>query len=142
MIFARYNYPLPNNGTGYSFSEQELVKLLDSVYEQGYTHGVESTIQPETITACYDDLSVTFPVTDPDHMWNKNNDSSYTWSPVMEQAVNEIRLLENVLRVDKYSDDTYNSFRKEVCVSCSDPNCLRSQCEIYDCHKFENYYEV
>ena len=46
MIFVRYCYPLPNNGSGYSFTEQELIKLLDSVYEQGYTHGVESTIEP------------------------------------------------------------------------------------------------
>lgn len=77
MIFSRYNYPLPNNGDRYDFSQEELRKLLDSVYERGYTHGVESTIVPETITACYDNLTVTFPVKDPDHMWNNNNEYDY-----------------------------------------------------------------
>lgn len=65
MIFSRYNYPLPNNGSIYSFSEQELVKLLDSVYTQGYAHGVESTIEPETVVATYDNLTITFPIKDP-----------------------------------------------------------------------------
>lgn len=78
MIFSRYNYPLPNNGTGYSFSEQELVKLLDSVYDQGYKHGVESTIEPETVVATYDNLTVTIPIKNfADHMWNNNNEYDY-----------------------------------------------------------------
>lgn len=42
MIFAKYTYPLPNNGCGYSFSEQELIKLLDSVYNKGFKDGVSS----------------------------------------------------------------------------------------------------
>ncbi len=78
MIFSRYNYPLPNNGTGYSFTEQELVKLLDSVYEHGYAHGVESTIEPKTVVATYDNLTVTIPIEDSaDHMWNNNNEYDY-----------------------------------------------------------------
>ena len=77
MVFAKYNYPLHNNGSGYSFSEKELVKLLDSVYEQGYKHGVESTIEPETVTASYGNLTVTFPTKDADHMWNNNNEYDY-----------------------------------------------------------------
>ena len=48
MIFAKYSYPLPNNGTGYSFSEQELVKLLDSVYDKGFKDGVQVSTQTET----------------------------------------------------------------------------------------------
>lgn len=32
---------------------------------------------PETITAHYDNLTVTFPVKDPDHMWNNNNEYDY-----------------------------------------------------------------
>jgi hypothetical protein len=51
MIFAKYRYPLPNNGSGYSFTEQELVKLLDSVYEKGFKDGVVSSIVPETTMA-------------------------------------------------------------------------------------------
>lgn len=77
MIFAKYSYPLPNNGSGYFFSEQDLVKLLDSVYDQGYKHGVESTIEPETVTATYGNLTVTLPVKDSDHMWNNNNEYDY-----------------------------------------------------------------
>ena len=48
MIFAKYSYPLPNNGTGYSFSEQELIKLLDSVYDKGFKDGVQVSTQTET----------------------------------------------------------------------------------------------
>lgn len=51
MVFSRYHYPLPNNGSGYSFTEQELVKLLDSVYEKGFKDGVASSIEPETTMA-------------------------------------------------------------------------------------------
>lgn len=47
MVIAKYSYPLPNNGSGYSFSEKELVKLLDSVYEKGFEDGVASSIIPE-----------------------------------------------------------------------------------------------
>ena len=73
MIFAKYSYPLPNNGSGYSFSEQELIKLLDSVYDQGYKHGVESTIESETVTATYGNLSITFPIKDHPPPPKKNN---------------------------------------------------------------------
>lgn len=51
MVFAKYSYPLPNNGSGYSFTEQELVKLLDSVYEKGFKDGVASSIEPEATMA-------------------------------------------------------------------------------------------
>lgn len=60
----------------------------------------------------------------------------------INQAIDEIKLLETLVNVDKYPDSVYNSFRKEVCTGCSDPNCLKSQVEIYDCPKFENYYAV
>lgn len=87
MVFSRYNYPLPNNGTGYSFSEQELIKLLDSVYDQGYKHGVESTIEPETVTATYRDLTVSVPVRDPDLMWNTDNNYNIM-TPYMKAMLN------------------------------------------------------
>ena len=60
----------------------------------------------------------------------------------IDSAIEEIKLLDTLVNVDRYSDSVYNSFRKEVCAGCSDPNCLRSKCEIYDCHKFENYFEI
>ena len=51
MIFSRYNYPLPNNGPNYSFSEQELVKLLDSVYDKGFSDGVQVATPPDVTCA-------------------------------------------------------------------------------------------
>lgn len=133
MFFVRYDFPLPNNGDRYDLSQDELVKLLDSAYDRGYAHGVESTIKPETITA-------TLPVGDPDHLWNKDiYNSKYE---VIDKAIDEIHLLETLVDVDKYSVSVYNSFRKEVCAGCNDPNCLKSQVEIYDCRKFENYFEI
>lgn len=141
MIFSRYNYPLPNNGSGYAFSEQELVKLLDSVYDQGYRHGVESTIEPETVTATYGNLKVTLPVDDPDHLWNKDvYNGKYE---VIDTAIDEIYLLEHIIDADKYSDSVYNSFRKEVCAGCRNADrCLQSKMAIIECPKFENYYEI
>ena len=35
MIQVRYEIPLPNDGLGYRFTEDELVGLLDRVYEKG-----------------------------------------------------------------------------------------------------------
>lgn len=139
MIFARYNYPLPNNGSGYAFSEQELVKLLDSVYDQGYRHGVESTIVPETITATYDNLTVTLPVDDPDHLWNKDiYNSKYE---VIDKAIDEIKLLETIVKSEEIPDIVYDNFRTAECKRCYEPNCMASDMEICDCPKFENCKE-
>ena len=109
-------------------------------YDEELKEWSKTINSPPTITAFYDGLSVTLPVDDPDHLWNKDiYNSKYE---VIDQAIDEIKLLETLVNVDKYSDSAYNSFRKEVCAGCADPNCLKSQVEIYDCHKFENYYEV
>lgn len=54
----------------------------------------------------------------------------------IDQIIDEIKLLENITESDKYSAEVYDVFRKEVCANCSDPNCMRSQVEIYDCDKF------
>ena len=35
MIQVRYEFPLPNDGLGYKFTEDELVELLDRIYEKG-----------------------------------------------------------------------------------------------------------
>ena len=81
--------------------------------------------------------------------WSKDINPTHTLEvfygskyKVIDQSIDEIELLETLVGVDKYPDSVYNSFRKEVCANCTDPNCLRSQVEIYDCHKFENYFEV
>ena len=78
MIFERYRFPLPNNGDRYDFSQEELVKLLDSVYERGYTHGVEITNISPTVTASYKNgPTVNFTPKDADYMWNNNNEYDY-----------------------------------------------------------------
>ena len=38
MIFTKYSFPLPNNGERYDLSQEELVKILDAVYDNGYEH--------------------------------------------------------------------------------------------------------
>ena len=35
MIQVRYEFPLPNDGLGYKFTEKELIELLDRIYEKG-----------------------------------------------------------------------------------------------------------
>lgn len=35
MMQVRYEFPLPNDGLGYKFTERELVELLDRIYEKG-----------------------------------------------------------------------------------------------------------
>lgn len=35
MMQVRYEFPLPNDGLGYKFTEKELVELLDRIYENG-----------------------------------------------------------------------------------------------------------
>ena len=95
---------------------------------------------PSTITAFYDGLSVILPVDDPDHLWNKDiYNSKYE---VIDKAIDEIHLLENVIETTKHPGIDYVRFRKSVCAYCLDLNCMRSQVEICDCHKFKNYYEI
>lgn len=36
MIQTRYDFPLPNDGDRYNLSQDELVKILDHVYECGF----------------------------------------------------------------------------------------------------------
>jgi len=36
MLVAKYDIPLPNNGDKYSLTQDELIKLLNRVYELGY----------------------------------------------------------------------------------------------------------
>lgn len=36
MVVTKYDFPLPNNGDRYDFTQDELVKLLNKVYDCGY----------------------------------------------------------------------------------------------------------
>ena len=38
MVFSKYSFPLPNNGERYDLSQEELVKLLNDVYDRGFEH--------------------------------------------------------------------------------------------------------
>lgn len=137
MFFVRYDFPLPNNGDRYDFSQEELHKLLDSVYERGYAHGVEATNATATVTASYKNgPTVSFTPRDADFMWNSNNNCD-----IITQAIDEIHLLENIIEATKHPDIDYVRFRKSVCDYCPDLNCMRSQVEICDCPKFENCKE-
>ena len=83
-------------------------------------------------------IELPFEGKDPNHMWNTDNNYN-----VINNAIGEIKLLENVAKTDKYSDSVYNSFRKEVCADCrSRGRCLQSKMAIVECPRFEYYYEV
>ena len=57
--------------------------------------------------------------------------------------VDEIKLLEEVLGPDRYSEDVYNGFRNEVCKYCMNkPLCNTFNETIFNCPKFENYYLI
>lgn len=36
MIQTKYDFPLPNDGERYNLSQEELVKILDHVYDCGF----------------------------------------------------------------------------------------------------------
>ena len=120
--------------------------LHEDADKRGYYYDYEleqwsKAINPTpTITAFYDGLSVTIPVDDPDHLWNKDiYNSKYE---VIDKAIDEIRLLDTIADTFMYPDDAYDGFRKEVCGHClSKKECLQSQTDIVRCPFFENYYE-
>lgn len=41
MIMTLYEFPNPNNGDRYDLSQDELVQLLDKVYQVGWDHARE-----------------------------------------------------------------------------------------------------
>ena len=61
---------------------------------------------------------------------------------IIDRAIDELKLLENVIEAAKHDDADYVRFRQSVCAYCYDPNCMRSQVEICDCHKFRSYYKL
>jgi hypothetical protein len=70
-------------------------------------------------------------------MWNKNNEYDYKIETV-ETAIDEIKLLENVLK--NYPDSVCISFREKFCISCLDTDyCPKSKMAIVECPKFDDY---
>ena len=65
---------------------------------------------------------------DPNHMWNTDN--SYN---IINQAIEEIELLETITEPGKYCGEVYDNFRKNICTRCLNSNCMRGQLEIDDC---------
>lgn len=45
MLVAKYDIPFPNDGDRYSLTQDELVKLLDRAYEQGYENARNASSQ-------------------------------------------------------------------------------------------------
>ena len=57
----------------------------------------------------------------------------------IEQAIDEIRLLENLIDAENIPQSVYNNFRRNMCAYCSDQQeCLRSDMDIFECLKDEN----
>ena len=42
MVFTKYSFPNPNNGDRYDLSQDELVQLLDKVYQAGWDYAREA----------------------------------------------------------------------------------------------------
>ena len=72
--------------------------------------------------------------TDLNHMYDIDNNLN-----TITQAIDEINLLETILKADEYPDSVYNSFRDEVCSDCLDylsQKCLASKVDIVECPEF------
>lgn len=96
-------------------------------------------INKPTIEIAYpDNLVIEFPWEgkDPNHMWNTDNKFN-----IINKAMDELKLLGTIMETEKYSNDTYNNFRKDVCAYCPCTECLQSQMDIVECPKFESYTE-
>lgn len=109
--------------------------LYEDAFECGFYHDEElrmwaEPIKHPSVEVTYPGgLTVAFPYKDPTYAWNTNNEYE-----IINQAIDEIHLLENIIETEKYTDDVYNSFRNEVCADC-DNMCLQSQMDIVQCPK-------
>ena len=60
MVITKYSFPNPNNGDRYDFSQEELVQLLDKVYQTGWDQAREiydPSKQPVvTAASSYEDI--------------------------------------------------------------------------------------
>lgn len=60
MCITKYSFPNPNNGDRYDFSQDELVQLLDKVYQAGWDQAREIydlSKQPVvTVISSYEDM--------------------------------------------------------------------------------------
>jgi hypothetical protein len=141
-----------NDGANDKLGDESAIPNFDKwIYEDAAKSGFHYHYELEqwskatnpipTIEATYDNLTVTIPVGDPDYMWNKNNEYDYKMETI-ETAIDELKLVETLVKSEEIPDVVYDRFRTEECVRCDEPNCMASDMEICDCHKFKGYYEV
>ena len=81
-------------------------------------------------------IKLPFEGKDPSHMWNTDNNFN-----IINKAIDELKLLDAIMETEKYSNDTYANFRKDVCDNCLCTECLQSQMDIVECPEFDNYME-
>lgn len=55
-VFGKYDFPLPNDGDKYNLTEQELVTILDHVYDCGYEHGKQAATPIKTTASAIEDI--------------------------------------------------------------------------------------
>lgn len=61
----------------------------------------------------------------------------------VSEMIEEIKLMEDLVGPNKYSDDVYEGFKKEVCYYCfNQTQCECTKEDIFKCPKFENYYLI
>ena len=118
-------YLAPNNPV-------RLAELLDDIYCNAWNCGSCAGSTGKIMEECeIDDFNE----------W-LNEDATkrgYYYDHELEEWSKAIEPSENATDTIKHPID-YVRFRKSVCAYCPDPNCMRSQVEICDCHKFEGYY--
>ena len=62
---------------------------------------------------------------------------------ILGVAVDEIKLMEELVGPDRYSDDVYKGFQSEVCYYCMNQSCCNgSKDAMFNCPKFKNYYLI
>lgn len=124
-----------------------LAELLDDIYCDAYNDGYNDDwgANPHFKKWLFEEVSVVDALYSDGELeeWSKAINPTPSLevfygskSKVIDQTIDEIKLLETITESEKYSSEVYDRFRKEVCAKCADANCLRSQAEIYDCYKF------
>ena len=65
MVIAKYDFPCPNKNGRYDLSMDELVELLDKVYENGFNQGKLCSDISYTASATYENM-------DDNSRWKEN----------------------------------------------------------------------
>lgn len=61
----------------------------------------------------------------------------------VSEMIEEIKLMEEVLGPDRYSDDVYEGFKRDICYYCmNQTQCPGTKEDMFNCPKFQNYYLI